>query len=47
MIRVYDDYNHMALQTLDTNELEGCEFSSMYRATTIGDMQKPMACVGH
>eukprot|EP00493_Phyllostaurus_siculus_P020798 UN21123 len=28
-VRVYDDYNLIAaLQTLDTDELEGCEFSS-------------------
>ena len=43
----YDDYNLIALQALDTDDLEGCEFSSMYRAEIIGDMQKPMACVGH
>ena len=46
-VRVYDDYNLIALQTLDTDDLEGCEFSSRYRAETIGDMQKPMACIGH
>ena len=46
-VRVYDDYNLIALQALDTNDLEGCEFSSKFRAETIGDMEKLMACVGH
>ena len=46
-VRVYDDYNLIALQALDTDVLEGCEFSSKFRAETIGDMKKLMACVGH
>ena len=46
-VRVYDDYNLIALQALDTDDLEGCEFSSKFRAETIGDMEKLMACVGH
>ena len=47
MVRVYDDYNLIALQALDTNVLEGCEFSSKFRAEIIGDMKKLMECVGH
>ena len=39
MIKVYDNYNPIALQALDTNDLEGCEFSSTFRAETIGDMK--------
>ena len=46
-VRVYGDYNLIGLQALDTDDLEGCEFSSRFRAETTGDMQKPMACVGH
>ena len=46
-VRVYEDYNLIALQALDTDDLEGCEFSSKFRAETIRDMGKLMACVGH
>ena len=46
-VRVYNDYNPIAQQTLDTNDLEGCEFSSKFRAETIEDIEKLMACVGH
>ena len=46
-VRVYDDYNLIALQALDTDVLEGCEFSSKFGADSIGDMKKLMACVGH
>ena len=46
-VRVYDDYNLIALQALDTDVLEGCEFSSKFGAETIGYMEKWMACVGH
>ena len=46
-VRVYDDYNFIALQDLDTNDLEGCEFSSKFRAETIREMGKLMVCVGH
>ena len=47
-VRVYGDYNLIALQALDTDELEGCEFSSKFRAETISrNMEKLMACVGH
>ena len=46
-VRVYDDCNFIALQDLDTDDLEGFEFSTKFRAKTIGDMEKLMACVGH
>ena len=46
-VRVYANYNIIALQGLDTNELGGCEFSKKFRAETSGDMEKLMACVGH
>ena len=37
----------MVLQDLDTDGIEGCEFSKKFRAETSGDMEKVMACVGH
>ena len=46
-VRVYDNYNLIALQGLDTDDIEGCEFSKKFRAETSGDMEKLMACVGH
>ena len=46
-VRVYDDYNSIALQTVDTDDLEGCEFSKKFRPETSGDMEKLMGCVGH
>ena len=46
-VRVHDDYNLIALQGLDTDDLEGFEFSSKFRVETIRDMEKLMACVGH
>ena len=46
-VRVYDDYNFIALQDLDTNDLEDFEFSTRFRAKTIGNMEKLMVCVGH
>ena len=46
-IRAYDDYNFIALQDLDTYDLEGFEFSTKFRSKTIGDMEKLMACIGH
>ena len=45
--RVYDDYNLIALQGLDTNDIESCEFSKKFRAGASGDMEKLMAYVGH
>ena len=46
-VRVYDDYNSIALQAVDTNELEGWEFSKKFRDKSSGDMKKLMGCVGH
>ena len=47
-VRVYDDYNSMALQAaVDIDDLEGCEFSKRFRAKSSGDMEKIMGCVGH
>ena len=46
-VRVYDNYNFIALQGLDTDDLECFEFSTKFRAKTIGDMEKLMACAGH
>ena len=46
-VRVCDDYSFIALQDLDTDDLEGCELSKKFRAETSGDMEKLMACVGH
>ena len=46
-VRVYDTYNLMALQDLNTDDIEGCEFSKKFRAEISGDMEKLMACVGH
>ena len=46
-VRVYDNYNLIALQGLDTDDIEGCEFSNKFRAETSGDTEQLMACVGH
>ena len=46
-VRVYDHYNSIALQAVDTDDLEGCEFSKQFRAKSSGDMEKLMGCVGH
>ena len=46
-VRVYNNYDLIALQGLDTDDIEGCEFSKKFRAETIGDIEKLMACVGH
>ena len=47
--RVYDNYNPITLQGLDTNDIEGCEFSKNFRAETSRDMimEKLIACVVH
>ena len=37
----------MTLQDLDTDHIEGCDFSKKFRAETSGDMEKLMAYVGH
>ena len=46
-VRVYDNSNLIALQGLNTDDFEGCEFLSKFRAETSGDMEKLIACVGH
>ena len=46
-VRVYDHYNSIALQTVDTDDFEGCEFSKKFRGKSIGDMERLMGCVGH
>ena len=46
-VRVYDDYNSIALQAVNTNDLEGWEFSKKFRKKSSGDMKKVMGCVGH
>ena len=39
-VRVYDDYNLIALQALNTEDLEGGEFSKKFRAKSSGDMKR-------
>ena len=39
-VRVYDNYNLIALQGLDTYGFECCEFSKKFRDETSGDMGK-------
>ena len=39
-VRVYDDYNFIGLQDLDTDDLEGFEFSTKFRAKTIEAIRK-------
>ena len=46
-LKVYDDYNSIALQAVDTDNLEVFEFLKKFRAKSIGDMKKLMGCVGH
>ena len=46
-VRVYDDQNLIALQVMNTEDLEGCEFPKKFRAKSSGDMEKRMGCVGH
>ena len=46
-VRVYDHYNSIALQAVNTDDLEGCEFSKKFRAKSSGDMEKLMGCVEH
>ena len=46
-VRVYDNYNLIALQSLDADDFEHCDFSWKFRAKTIRDMKKLMACVGY
>ena len=35
------------LKDLDTDDIEGCEFSKKIWNETSGDMEKLMVCVGH
>ena len=46
-VREYDNYNLIALQGLNTDDIEGYEFSKKFRAETSGDMETLMACLGH
>ena len=46
-VRVHNNYNLIALQGLDKDGIEGCEFSKKFRAETIGYMEKVISCVGH
>ena len=46
-VKVYDNYNLIVLQYLDTDDIEGCEFSKKFRAETNGHMEELVACVGH
>ena len=46
-VRVHDDHNSIALQAVDTDDLEVFEFSKKFRAKSSGDMRKLMGCVGH
>ena len=39
-VRVYDDYNSIALQSVDIDEIEGWEFSKKFRAKSNGNMKK-------
>ena len=43
----YDNYNLIALQGLNIDDIEGCEFSKKFKAKASGDMEKLMTCVGH
>ena len=47
-VRVYDNYNLIALQGLATDDIQHCEFSKKFRAETSGDNYgKLVTCVGH
>ena len=46
-VRVNGNYNLITLQDLDTDGIEGWEFSKKFRVETGEDMEKLMACVGH
>ena len=46
-VGVYDDYNSIAIQAVNTDDLEVCEFPKKFRAKSIGDVKKLMGCVGH
>ena len=42
-VRGCDDYNYIALQAVDTDDFEVCEFSKKVRAKSIGDMKNSWA----
>ena len=46
-VRVYDDYNPMALQAVDLDDIEGWEFSKKFKAKSSEDMKKLVGCVGY
>ena len=46
-VRVYDNYNLIALSDLDACDVKDCKFSWKFRAETVRYMRKLMACVGH
>ena len=46
-VRVYDNYNLIALQDLDTDNFEGFEFSTKFRDEPSEDMEKLTTCVRH
>ena len=46
-VRVYDDYNSIALQAVDTDNIEGWEFWKKFREKSSVDMKKLLGCVGH
>ena len=46
-VRVYDNYNLIALQGLDTDDFENCKFAKKFTSETNENMEKLMACVGH
>ena len=39
-VKIYDNYNLMALQDLDTDDIEDCEFSKNFRAESSEDVKK-------
>ena len=45
-VRVYGNYILIALQVLNVDGFEDCEFPTKFRAETRADMEKIMASVG-
>ena len=45
--RVYGIYILIFLQVFNADDFGDCKLSKKFRAETIGDMEKLMACVGH
>ena len=46
-VRIHDDYNSIALQAVDIDDFEGCDFSQKFKVKSSGDMKNLMGCVGH